>query len=119
MQIRNSAFVFFLISVGFTILAMLAMLLLLRLPFYHLRIRATEQSEEDKQSQKEKPRSRPVGALIQGPGPCSSSQVFYVFFVTLSCFPSITSSVRSTHAPPNQPAFYPDALWVPGASVHL
>ena len=65
MQIRNSAFVFFLISVGFTILAMLAMLLLLRLPFYHLRIRATEQSEEDKQSQKEKPTLRQVEPKVR------------------------------------------------------
>ena len=89
------------------------MLLLLRLPFYHLRIRATEQSEEDKHSQKEKPTLRQVEPKVRVLG----LSVFYVFFVTLSCFPSITSSVRSTHAPPNQPAFYPDALWVPGTSA--
>lgn len=97
------------------------MLLLLRLPFYHLRIRAAEKSDDKKGDDSSgpslrqvEPKVRVLGLSVRRHGASLlMRQVFYVFFVTLSCFPSITSSVRSTHAPPNEPAFYSDALWVP------
>lgn len=97
------------------------MLLLLRLPFYHLRIRAAEKSDDKKGDDNSgpslrqvEPKVRVLGLSVRRHGArLLMRQVFYVFFVTLSCFPSITSSVRSTHAPPNEPAFYSDALWVP------
>ena len=92
-NLRLAAFIFFLVATIYSALAFLAHLGLIRLPFYRLTIRAAEESKSDSQPKAEKVSMRVVERKIRVLG----LAVFGVFFVTLSVFPSITSSILSVN----------------------
>lgn len=89
--IRSSAFVFFLAVAAFSALSFFAHLLLIRLPLYRLVIRSAEPTSS---SPKASPSLRVVERKVRTLG----LSIGYIFLVTLSVFPAITSTITSVHA---------------------
>lgn len=92
-NLRLAAFIFFLVATIYSALAFLAHLGLVRLPFYRLTIRASEESRSKSKEEGTRVSMKVVERKIRVLG----LAVFGVFFVTLSVFPSITSSILSVN----------------------
>lgn len=101
--IRNSAFTFFLTIGIFSVFSLFCHLLLIRLPLYRLVIQAASNHATPKNSSatlsSAPSRTPPVASLAQVERKVRylGISIFFIFFVTLSIFPSITSTVLSTH----------------------
>lgn len=92
-QIRQAAFSFFLIIGIFSAFSAICHLLLTRLPLYRLVIQSTHTTKHHHSHPKSPPSFKIVERKIRSYG----ISIFYIFLVTLSVFPSITSSVLSVH----------------------
>jgi equilibrative nucleoside transporter 1/2/3 len=97
-QLRNSAFVFFLIATVMTAFALLCHFTLIRLPFYRLTIRGAEQSKATDKAGGDDVEDQPVSLwTVVYKVRVLGVAVFWIFFVTLSVFPAITASILSVH----------------------
>lgn len=92
-QIRQAAFSFFLIIGIFSAFSAICHLLLTRLPLYRLVIQSTHTTKHHHNHPKTPPSFKTVERKIRSYG----ISIFYIFLVTLSVFPSITSSILSVH----------------------
>lgn len=93
-NIRSSAYPFFLCVTAFALLGLVSHLILIRLPLYRLVIRAAGDSLEGGHGkEKEIISFRKVERKVRHLG----IAVFYIFFITLSVFPSITRTVVSVN----------------------
>lgn len=99
--IRDSAFTFFLTVGLFSGFAYLAYALLVRLPLYRLVIRGSaDDPDTDPSSLQHKPTNPPPSLwVVERKVRHLGLAIFYIFAVTLSVFPSITSSILSVHDP--------------------
>lgn len=106
-SIRLSAFLFFGVSAIFSITSFVAHLGLIRLPFYRLTTRSFNKAKA------EGTHGQPVSlrAIERKVRPLGFA-VFWLFVVTLSVFPALTSSVVSVHDP-REGAIYTPTLFVP------
>ncbi|SGY79544.1 BQ5605_C008g05158 [Microbotryum silenes-dioicae] len=95
--LRNSAFTFFIAIGAFAFIALLSYLILLRLPLYRLVMRSLgteddgERGPNDAASGSKAPNLRKIEKKVRKYG----IAMFFVFGVTLSVFPSITSTIQS------------------------
>lgn len=98
--VRQAAFSFFLTVGGLAVVSLLAFVILTRMPLYRLVIRASQEDDDQNddesssgQRRMPKPSLRTVERKIRKLG----VSIFFVFGITLSVFPSITSTIVSVH----------------------
>ncbi|KDE09097.1 hypothetical protein MVLG_00813 [Microbotryum lychnidis-dioicae p1A1 Lamole] len=102
--LRNSAFTFFIAIGAFAFIALLSYLILLRLPLYRLVMRSLgteddgERGPNDTASGSKAPNLRKIEKKVRKYG----IAMFFVFGVTLSVFPSITSTIQSVNRGPGE-----------------
>lgn len=87
--IRDSSFHFFLTITCFAVFSLLSFIVLIRLPLYRLVLRANDKGADDDNA----PSPRVVERKVRWLG----IAVFYVFFVTLAVFPSVTATITSVN----------------------
>lgn len=97
-SIRRAAFGFFVAVVLFAVLAFCAHLVLCSLPLYRLVIRGSSMDTAPRHPSL--PKLEPVSfRVVEKKVRKLGLAIFYVFFVTLQVFPTITGTIRSVHDP--------------------
>lgn len=91
--IRNSAFSFFLAVAIFSIFSLIAHFILTRLPLYRLIIQSSQKSTHHHSHPSSPPSFKKVEKKVRHYG----ISIFLIFLITLSVFPSITSSILSVN----------------------
>lgn len=133
-KLQLSAFIFFLIATIFAIVALICHILIVRMPYFRLTLKSAEADDDHYDDEGEENDDEGAGrdgrdSSTKGSGKKSKGHtsifsierkirgfglsVFWVFFVTLSVFPAITSSVLSVNDGPGASPILQPVLFVP------
>ncbi|KAH7049626.1 equilibrative nucleoside transporter, partial [Linnemannia elongata] len=108
--LEHSAFLFFLFALGYTLFAVLAQALLIRLPIYEFY--TEEQPQTNRRLAEEEAEQRQTERVNHYRSTMLYISITLIFALTLSLFPSLTALVESTNTAPDRARVFGD-LFVP------
>ncbi|GAA98152.1 uncharacterized protein L969DRAFT_46815 [Mixia osmundae IAM 14324] len=128
-KLRDSAFIFFIVATAMAAGSLVAYVILMRMPYFRVVVRSSgvddpnddlEHSDGGMGTKQPAEEHEPVSfRVVFGKVRLLALSVFYVFFVTLSVFPSITASVLSVNDKPGSDGKSPPAIFTPVLFVPL